>query len=147
MTEELPDTIHQDIVRLSERGNDLAEGGHTAEAVQCFEQALSLLPAPVERWSAATWLFSALGDIHFLSGSYCKALQTLLDAMRCHEGIGNPFLHLRLGQVQLELGNEILAADELARAYMGGGKYIFEGEDKKYFHAVQSSLSEPPEGW
>ena len=35
---------------------------------------------------------------------------------------GNPFLRLRLGQVQVELGALDEAADNLTRAYMGGGR-------------------------
>lgn len=147
MPEELPDDIHQEILRLSERGNVLADAGCVTEAVQCFESALDLLPEPLAQWSAATWLLAGIGDLHFLNGHYLEALPSLLDAMKCPDGIGNPFLHLRLGQVQFELGHDICAADELARAYMGAGKDIFESEDPKYFELVKVSLREPPLGW
>lgn len=52
--------------------------------------------------------------------------------MTCPDALGNPFLHLRLGQAQLNLGNEDRAADELMRAYMGGGPEVFEIEDGRY---------------
>jgi hypothetical protein len=52
--------------------------------------------------------------------------------MRCPEAIGNPFIHLRLGQTQFELGNKDRAADELMRAYMGAGAEIFAEEAPKY---------------
>ena len=52
--------------------------------------------------------------------------------MRCPDAIGNPFIHLRLGQTQFELGNKDRAADELMRAYMGAGAEIFVGEAPKY---------------
>jgi hypothetical protein len=45
------------------------------------------------------------------------------------------------------LGNELVALDELARAYMGAGKEIFQGEDPKYFELVKQNLKEPPSGW
>ena len=44
----------------------------------------------------------------------------------------NPFLHLRLGQVLLDIGEEAGAADELMRAYMGGGAEIFSSEESRY---------------
>ena len=52
--------------------------------------------------------------------------------MTCPGGLGNPFLHLRLGQVLLDQGHDDLAADELMRAYMGAGAEIFESEDGRY---------------
>jgi len=66
--------------------------------------------------------------------------------MRCPDAIGNPFLHLRLGQCQFELGELDRAADELARAYMGAGAKIFEGGDK-YFSFLKTRLEPPPGGW
>ena len=147
MTAPLSDSLHAEIVQLSERGNALADAGQWDEAVACFEAALDLLPEPLEQWSAACWLFTAIGDACFFKGDFARAIQPLLDAVKCHGGTGNPFLHLRLGQTQFELGHEILAAEELARAYMGGGTEIFDGEDAKYLALVKSVLREPPCGW
>ena len=106
-----------------------------------------MLPEPIENWKAATWFFAGIGDAYFLSGKYQAALRPLLDAMKCAGAIGNPFLHLRLGQVQFELENYILAADELARAYMGDGTRVFTGENPKYFEFLKTKLKEPPNGW
>ena len=52
--------------------------------------------------------------------------------MHCPNAIGNPFIHLRLGQVQYELDDFERAKDELARALILGGSGIFEEEDLKY---------------
>ena len=71
-------------------------------------------------------------DAHFLNGNYAAALSALEQAMRCPDAIGNPFIHLRLGQTQFELGNKDRAADELMRAYMGAGAEIFAEEAPKY---------------
>lgn len=53
------------------------------------------------------------------------------------DGLGNPFIHLRLGQCALELGDEDQAKDELIRAYMGDGPGIFEEEEPKYFEFLK----------
>jgi hypothetical protein len=53
---------------------------------------------------------------------------------------------LRIGQVFLQWGNEDLAANELALAYMVGGAAIFDGEDARYFALVQSVLRAPKDG-
>jgi hypothetical protein len=57
----------------------------------------------------------------------------------------SPFLHLRLGQCQFELGNLERATDELARAYMVAGEEVFEGADK-YFDFLKTRLKPPPGG-
>lgn len=66
--------------------------------------------------------------------------------MRCPEAIGNPFLHLRLGQCQFEVGNLDRAVDELASAYLGAGEEIYEGADK-YFEFLKTRLKPPTVGW
>jgi hypothetical protein len=72
--------------------------------------------------------------------------ESLSLAMHCPDAIGNPFLHLRLGQCQYELGNLDQAADELARAYMGGGEEIFEEDEREYFTFLKTRLKPPPGG-
>jgi hypothetical protein len=68
-------------------------------------------------------------------------------AMHCPNAIGNPFLHLRLGQCRFELGDTDRAADELARALLIESPKLFEGEDPKYLQFVKGRLKEPPGGW
>lgn len=60
--------------------------------------------------------------------------------MHCPGAIGNPFVHLRLGQAQFELGDMTRAADELARAYMGAGDEIFEEQDPKYLAFLKTKI-------
>jgi hypothetical protein len=78
--------------------------------------AWDLLPGPQTDWSAATWILGAIGDVNFQQGNYEAGRDNLAMAMQCPDAIGNPFLHLRLGECQIELGNLDRAADELARA-------------------------------
>ena len=137
---ELDDATHARITSLSERGNALAESGDLDGALQAYRQALALVPAPVCEWEAATWILAALGDVLFQQSKYKEARDSLKEAMRCPGGIGNPFVHLRLGQAHFELGEHERAKDELARAYMGGGNELFEGEDRKYKTFIQEIL-------
>ena len=91
-----------------------------------------MLPEPKTDWEAATWILAAIGDADFLSGDFTAAHEHLSHAMYCPDAIGNPFLHLRLGQAQFELGNMGRAADELMRAYMGLDGEAWLDEDPKY---------------
>jgi len=144
---ELDDEIHERIKRFCADGDAAAERGEFAAAIEQYEKAWDLLPEPKTRWEAATWILAAIGDTHYLSGEFEQGRDTLLTAMRCPNAVGNPFLHLRLGQCQFELGFEIIAGDELTRAYMGGGGAIFRDEDPKYYAYIKTILREPPDGW
>lgn len=143
---ELSDHVHERVQALSAQGDASAEQGRYHEALEKYVEALGLLPEPTTDWEAATWLLAAIGDAHFLAGDYEHARAALSDAMHCPDAIGNPFLHLRLGQSQFELGNLERAEDELTRAYMGAGPSIFKHEDPKYFEYLKSVLNAPADG-
>lgn len=140
---ELPDDVHARIAALSERGNTLQDDAQYDEALACFREAWDLLPPPREEWEAATWLLVAIGDTLFLASRFQEAREPLQKAVYCPGGLGNPFLHLRLGQVQYELHDISRAKDELARAFMGGGDEIFEGDDPKYWRFIREILRPP----
>src|SRR5579863_5981528 len=116
---ELEDEAHKRIQDLCSRGDALAEKSDYASALELYWAAWDLLPEPRTDWEAATWILAAIGDANYLGGDYVAGRDNLSMAMHCPQAIGNPFLHLRLGQCQYELGNLDRAADELARAYMG----------------------------
>jgi tetratricopeptide (TPR) repeat protein len=144
---ELPDDTNQKIQKLSAEGDELAASGRFEDALKAYWAAWDLLPEPQTDWEAATWLLAAIGDANFLGGDYNAGRENLSMAMHCPGAPGNPFLHLRLGQCQLELGNQDRAADELARAYMAEGHELFRNEDPKYLAFLKSRLDPPPGGW
>jgi len=143
---ELPDSIHDEITRLAEEGDIRADEGSYREAIEKYVEALELLPEPKTGWEASTWLLASIGDVHFRAGNHELAVTALSDAMHCPDALGNPFIHLRLGQSQFELGNLPRANDELARAYMAAGKEIFDEDDPKYFQHLKTVLLPPEDG-
>lgn len=147
MTLALDDSLHSSIKALCAEGDALAQRKDYQSAIARYREALTLLPAPASNWEAATWIWTAIGDAFFLAGNLDEAYRAFSSATHCPGGIGNPFIHLRLGEIQFDLGNEIIAADELARAYMSGGKRIFNGESPKYFELLKSKMKQPPGGW
>jgi len=140
MRGELPDAVHENIKRLCTENDSLADARRFAEAKSCFDQALSLLPVPPHEWEAATWIYTALGDTHFLAAEYEKARTALTHVMLCPKALENPFIWLRRGQVFFELGDTRQAEDSLASAFMLGGKDIFNGEDPKYADFILPKL-------
>ena len=143
MSKQLPDDLHAQIITLSEQGNELVDSESFSEARAAWQMAWDLLPEPPEQWEAATWLLTSIGDAYYREGLHADALEPLQRAVSCPGGLGNPFLHLRLGQVQFELGNMPRAQDELARAFMGGGDELFEAEDPKYWQFIREILRPP----
>ncbi|WP_229207209.1 MULTISPECIES: tol-pal system YbgF family protein [unclassified Duganella] len=135
--------------RLSAQGDQLAKTGKFSEAIPVYWQAWDILPEPKQDWNAALWLLAAIGDANFgfKNKDYVACRDNLSYAMRVPGAIGNPFLHLRLGQCQFELGNMGRAADELARAYIPEGRAIFKEDDPKYLGFIKSKLKPPPAGW
>lgn len=144
---ELPVEIYAEVTRLSAVGDQLAGATKYQDAIATYWKAWDLLPEPKLEWGAALWILAAIGDANFLNKDYVACRDNLSSAMAAPDAIGNPFLHMRLGQCQFELGNMDRAADELARAYLQQGKAIFKHDDPKYLAFVKSKLKPPPEGW
>jgi tetratricopeptide (TPR) repeat protein len=129
----LPNDIHDRITTLCNEGDLLAGDNHYDEARDKYVAAYKLLPEPKDQWDAATWIFTAIGDVRFKQGDYEKSYKAFSFAIQCPSGLGNPFIHLRLGQLHFEFEHEEKALDELMRAYMGAGKEIFDEDNPKYF--------------
>jgi hypothetical protein len=143
----LPQAVSEQIDVLCARGDGLAEQRHYPDALAAYWAAWDLLSEPKTEWEAATWILAAVGDANFLGGDFVAGRDNLASAMHCPGAIGNPFLHLRLGQCQLELGELDRAADNLARAYLPEGKRLFENDDPKYLEFIKSKLAAPEGGW
>jgi tetratricopeptide (TPR) repeat protein len=147
---ELDEAVHEEIQQRCAQGDELAKKALYPDALKQYWAAWDLLPEPKTQWDAATWILAAVGDANFLSGDFVAGRDNLANAMHCPDAVGNPFLHLRLGQCQLETGNLDRAADELMRAYMGGGPEIFEDDDRKYIEFLQSradDIKAPKKKW
>jgi tetratricopeptide (TPR) repeat protein len=137
---ELPDDVYDELTALCKRGDEHARNGELDEAYECYTAAWDLIPEPKGDWEASTWVLSAGGDIHFARANFEKALNQFLRAMQCPGGLGNPYIHLRIGQCQFEKGNIAGASENITRAYMGGGPELFEQEHPKYLAHLRTIL-------
>jgi len=129
-----------EIDRLANAGQRLLSEGDPDGAFEAFFTALGMLPVPHTVWNASGWLLVAMGTTAIRAGAFKDALEPLRDAMQCPGTVGNPWVHLLFGQVRFELGDP-QAAEDLGRAYAGGGREIFEGLHPKYFALVQEWLA------
>jgi hypothetical protein len=138
MPAELDDSTYARITEFAQQGDELASQGSYRDAINVYNRGWKLLPEPKSDWSAATWLLAAIADAAYLGGFLTTARQALDDVMYCPDAIGNPFLHLRRGEVLFDQGELDAAADELVRAYMGAGSEIFEREPAKYLNFLKT---------
>lgn len=132
---DLSDEVIEQIEELSESGNSLFDTEDYVNAIEVWQQALSLIPHPQHTYAESQWLETSIGDAYFLVEEHGKALTCFHNAAANVEenGYENPFIMLRLGQTLWE-NNQLEAAKEyLLRAYMFEGAEIFENDDNKYF--------------
>lgn len=137
---QLDSNVHQEITNLCKKGDELVEYGKFLEAKDIYLKALELLPQNHKAWEAATWIYVAIGDIHLRLGNIEKAFKCFFNAVQCPTGLGNPYIHFRLGQTYFESGIMDKAVDELTRAYMGAGLEIFMEDDPKYLAFLETKI-------
>lgn len=117
------------INKLSQEGNAFMDDDKFEAAIEKWDQALDLLPSPRSEWEAFMWLSASIGDAHFQQRQYIPALNCFQDALNAPGGIENPFIHYRIGQCQIALGNSDSGIESLLKSYMIDGDDIFTAED------------------
>lgn len=147
----LPLPIYDRVTSLSSEGNSLIERGDFRGAIAKWSEALTLIPEPKTDWEASTWLYASIADAHYQQASYSEARTACFDALNCPGGTANPFVHYRLGQCEVRLGNHESAVSHLLQAYMLDGEEIFLVEDdaeedgREYLDILKShGLIDPP---
>ena len=134
----LDDELHQRIKRHCALGDSLAGARKFEDAIAEYNKAWLLIPDPKNDWEAATWVLAAIADSAYLGGYATTARQAIEYGMTCPGALGNPFMHVRFGQILFDNNETDRAADELIRAYMGAGPEIFVREDSKYLSFLRT---------
>ncbi len=131
---ELPEEAQEHMEALSDQGEEAISQGRYEEALDLYNQALSVLPEPREKWEAYVWLKAAMGDACFYMDRFDDGLDHFYEAYTTAGPQNmNPFIVYRIGQLYRRLGDEDNAIDFLMKAYMLEGEDIFEdGNDLIY---------------
>lgn len=137
---QLADSVYQDVMVLCKQGDKQVAEGQFEEAKDSYLDALLLLPSNHQEWEAATWIYVAVGDAHLHLNNNEKAFKAYYNALQCPNGLGNPYIHFRLGQYYFEQEHWEKAQDEFVRAYMGGGIDIFMEDDPKYLEFLEKKI-------
>jgi len=136
-----PALIHK-IKTLCAEGYHLYDQGAFKDALRLFYKAWTLVPKPQTDNVEAGWVLTAIGDCYFRSEQWDQGRESLASALRCPDMMGNPFIHLRLGQCLYESGKKEVAIEHLELAYMNGGSKLFQNEAPKYLIAAMENISD-----
>lgn len=136
----MDDKTYNKIQKLCEQGDDYAEKDRYETAIKKYNQALTLIPKPVYYYEAATWVYTAIGDAYYYLENYSEALMNFQEAQKCLNGIGNPFILMRIGECFFELESYENAKSYLLQAYMVDGKEVFEDQEDKYFNIIKELI-------
>lgn len=136
---EINNELYDEIEKLSELGNQEADSDNYENALEYFNRAYDLLPAPKEEWEAYIWLCASIGDMCFLQKKYDMAMNYFQQSY-AEDSIDNPFILLRIGEIHYELNNKKEAIEYLLRAYMLEGKKIFDGKNQKYYKWLSKNV-------
>ncbi|ARN76510.1 hypothetical protein BST96_19585 [Oceanicoccus sagamiensis] len=119
---------------LCQQGYTLFDSGDIKGAIRSFYSAWTLIPKPQTQWQEAGWVLTALGDAYFTKGDYDNGREALMSALHCPKAMGNPIIHLRLGQCFFELGQTEKAAQQFDLVRNHGGEDLIAKQDPKYFN-------------
>jgi len=136
----LPNDVSQMIDALCQKGDQFAQIDQLDDALDQFEAAWELLPAPKNQWPAATWILMAIGDVYFEKRDFVSAVDSLREAFDCPDGETNAFILLRLGQSLFELGDLNAAANAFEAVVRDNGEQPFVDEDPKYLNFVRTQI-------
>lgn len=146
---ELAPEITARLDELAIKGTQFEQEKRYDEAMQAWQEGLSLIPQPQQFYSETAWFLASIGDIYFLRKRMYPQAYECFDKARGNlsgAGYANPFVMLRLGQCCLELGDEKNAVEYLLRAYMFEGDEIFapdeegEGDGSKYLDFLRKHV-------
>lgn len=144
--EDLDDAIAAELDILVAAGTDLLEAGQAEAAREKFEAGIALLPDPKHHWVASTWLYASIANIHFDAQRWQEARDNFAAAMESPSGLGNPFIQLRLGQAEYELGNTAEAFHRLLFARMRGPQGLLDEVDPKYGKFLETEAARREQG-
>lgn len=138
----LDNATERQIKQLCAEGYQHYDEQDFKSALRLFYQAWLKVPKPQMQWDQAGWVLTAIGDTYFRLAQYNQGREALLSALHCKGIDNNPFVHMRLGQCLLELGDIGSARRELLEAYKGAGRDIFLKQAAKYLSAIEDLVGD-----
>ena len=132
--------LYKKIDEISELGDFYLDIDEYDKALEQYNKALELIPEPKHQCEASALLYVSIGDTYYYKEMYQDAISNLKEALKCPEGMENPYINLRIGECYYELGELGNAKRYLVEAYIGAGVEIFKEEPNKYFKLLEGDV-------
>lgn len=111
------------------------------QALRIFYSAWLLLPKPQSQYPQSGWVLAAIGDCYYRMQKFEQAQEALDSACHCPDMADNPFIQLRLGQIQLDTGSLGRARKHLNKAFQLGGEKAFQAEHPRYRECIEDQIA------
>jgi len=137
--------INEQLQTLCRQGAKLINLGDYDRAISKYYEALTILPAPIRKGPAATFLNAAIGEAYWKMKDYDRAGEAFGDAFECADGDHNPNIVFRIGQCLVECGHADLSKEYFEMAVRFGGEHLFDEADIKYYYVLHPEAIPQPE--
>ena len=135
---EMPESIDRLVRALKKDADNLQMKGKNKLAIGKYNEAISILPDPVDQWKYIRILWGSIADIYVVMNDYQAALEYFRQIMKLPLSVGDYDYHARIGLIHYEMGSMEKAKDELMRAYLLKGEDAFKYMgDAKYFELIK----------
>lgn len=137
---EIPDAIQE---KLTSIDDITVSSQDVAAKVDALYDMYSSLTDEQKQGREGRYFIIRIGEVCYAEKMIDDALDNFNFAMKFSDTLGNPYLHMRLGQLQYCLGNQERQIDELSRALIMGGEAVFNNESPLFLQMVKAELVEP----
>lgn len=132
-------TWRDQVEQVCERGNQLLEDGRPDEAVQTYDQAWDLLPAPRFSRPEATWILASIGDVQMQRGGGLRHRPGGLECLHAlPRGDRQPVHPPAAGAGPARARQHRPGRGRADARLHGGGLEIFAMEDERYLDFLAS---------
>jgi len=143
---DLEEKLEDQIIDIKKQGDDLQMRKQYIKAIEKYEDAIKLIPEPIEQWTYIRVLWLSIAENYWLNakfkkgegGGYYEALEVYRMLMKLPRSVGKSDYHAKIGQIRYELGDIQKAKDELIRSFLLSGMQDFDNMDStKYFDLIK----------
>ena len=115
-----------------------------------FKKAIGLYDSILDQGKVPVWIVLSQADALQRCECYQDAFDCLAQIVKLKGGLGNPFFHLLAGLIKYKSIGEFgsgpgAPSDEFARAVIGGGIEMLDGESEEIINKIKKIL-QPPVG-
>lgn len=138
---ELPENTSNEVFHKLNKGDKYFAAHKYREAITIYDEVLESLPSPKEDHDIFVLVNLSLGNSYHEVREYGIADYFYNKALEGERGLENALIWYALGKNYIKMGYEEKGIDSLVRAYILGGKELFQVDDFHYFSKIEHLVS------